>query len=180
MIACTDKRSGVGIRRLEPSDLPAALAVQSASYPAHLVESEAAFASHLDAAAPYCLAATVNGALAGYLLAQGWPGQSPPALGALISPDAPSEVLFLHDLAVGPAGRGLGIGRQLVDRAFRMAVGDGLQSAELIAVAGAARYWRALGFVDAPTSAALRARLAAYGADARWLRRPIAANASVL
>lgn len=168
------KRSALVVRRLEHEDLPAALAIQSESYPAFLLENEAAFASRLDVAAPYCLAATVNGVLVGYLLAHGWPGQSPPAVGALLPRDAPSEVLYIHDLAIGPAGRGLHIGQELVAQACRMAADDGLQTAELIAVQGAASYWRTLGFTEAAVSSSLSAKLATYGADARWMRRPTA------
>jgi ribosomal protein S18 acetylase RimI-like enzyme len=170
----TPKPSVVVVRRLKREDLPAVLAVQSESYPAFLVESEESFASRLDAAAPYCLAATLNGALVGYLIAHGWRSQSPPVLGALLARDPPNEILFVHDLAVGSAGRGLGIGRKLVAQAFQVAAGNGLHTAELVAVEGAASYWRALGFAEATTSPALASRLAEYGADARLMTRTIA------
>lgn len=170
----TPKPSEVVVRRLKREDLPAVLAIQSESYPAFLVESEEAFASRLHATAPYCLAATLNGALAGYLIAHGWMSQSPPALGGLLSHDAPNEILFVHDLAVGSAGRGLGIGRKLVAQAFQMAARDGLHAAELIAVEGAASYWRTLGFAEVSASPMLASRLAGYGADARLMTRAIA------
>ena len=108
----TDARSSLVIRRLAHADLPAALAIQAENYPAFLREDHAAFASRLDAAASYCLAADLDGALVGYLLAHGWARRSPPAIGTRLSPEAPSEILFLHDLAVGSLGRGLGIGRR--------------------------------------------------------------------
>lgn len=165
--------SDLCIRRLERADLAAALALQAQCYPAFLREDEAAFASRLDAAAPYCLAATVDGALAGYLLAHGWPGGSPPEIATILPWDAPSEVLYIHDLAVGAAGRGIGLGRRLVARAFEMAAGDGLRVAELIAVAGAARYWRGLGFAEAEMSPALARKVGTYGAQACWMRRTV-------
>lgn len=149
------------------------MTVQSANYPAFLLEGEEAFASRLDVAAPYCLAAGVDGTLVGYMLAHGWASQSPPPVNAVLARDAPSEVLFIHDVAVGAAGRGLGMGRKLVTRAFAMAARDGLRTAELIAVEGAASYWRTLGFSEAVTSSALAEKVAGYGPGARWMTRGI-------
>ena len=163
------------IRPLTRQDLPQALAIQSASYPAFLVEPEDAFASRLDAPMPACLAALRGGELAGYLLAHGWPRQTPPPVATVLAPDAPSEVLFIHDLAVGSAGRGLGLGRQLIAHAFAMAAGHGLARAELIAIEGASEYWRALGFAEEPVPASVAAKVAAYGAGARWMSRDIPA-----
>lgn len=169
----TNEHSAVLVRRLAPADLPAALAIQAETYPAFLLEDGAAFASRLAAAASYCLAAQRGGALIGYLLAHGWPRQAPPAVDARLPPDAPSEVLYIHDLALSPAGRGLGIGRRLIGRAMEMAAGDGLRTAELIAVEGAARYWEALGFAQTPPPPALASKVAAYGPRARWMTRTI-------
>ena len=165
--------SDIFIRRLRRDDLPAALAIQSENYPAFLREDEAAFASRLHPEASYCLAATLDGALVGYLLAHGWPSQSPPAIGVQLSQDAPSEVLFIHDLAIGADGRGLAIGRKLIALAFELAAADGLGIAELIAVESAASYWRTLGFAEAAISPSLAAKVAAYGADARWMTRVV-------
>lgn len=167
-------RPAVTIRALTRRDLPAALALQSANYPPFLVENEAAFASRLDTAAPYCLAATVDGVLAGYLLAHGWPAQSPPPLDTVLPRDVTGDTLFLHDLGVARTQRGTGVGRKLVDHAFGMALADGLKAAELVAVEGAAAYWRTLGFVEDQGPPSLMAKLAAYGSDARWMRRPLA------
>ena len=159
------------MRRMQEADLPAALELQSQSYPKFLVESEQAFASRLDVAAPYCLVALLDGALVGYLLAHGWPRQAPPAVGELLSRTAASEVLFIHDLSVGTAGRGLGIGRKLVANAFELAARDGLQLAELIAVEGAANYWESLGFTQITIDLTLAGKVAKYGGEARWMER---------
>lgn len=165
-------------RRLRSDDLSAALAIQQQAYPPFLVEDADAFASRLNAAAPFCLAATQDGVLIAYLLAHGWHRQAPPPIGTILANDVPGEVLFLHDLAVAPAGRGSGVGRILVQRAFDMAAATGLHSAELIAVEGAATYWRTLGFAEGATSPVLAAKVAGYGAGARWMTCPIPAPES--
>jgi GNAT superfamily N-acetyltransferase len=165
----------IDVRALTTADLPPALSIQSATYPAFLLEDADAFASRLALPASYCLAATRDGALVAYLLAHGWPARSPPPVGTVLRAPADSEVLFIHDLAVSAAGRGSGIGGRLVGRALALAARDGLAAAELIAVEGAAGYWRKLGFADAPASAELAAKVAGYGPTAGWMERAIPA-----
>jgi len=167
------EQQSITIRRLERGDLPAALAIQSAAYPAPLIEDEAAFASRLALPDACCLAAVRNGALVAYLLAHGWPSQAPPPVGAVLTPPGLSEVLFIHDLAVSPAARGSGVGGRLMERAFAWAAERGFRSAELIAVEGAAPYWRSLGFAEGAIPEELAAKVAAYGAQARWMTRPV-------
>jgi predicted N-acetyltransferase YhbS len=80
-----------------------------------------------------------------------------------------SDVLFIHDLAVSPAGRGWRLGETLVACVLAAATRDGLKHAELIAVAGAASYGRTLGFAEAAASADLARKVSAYGPDAKWM-----------
>lgn len=162
------------VRPLTMRDLPAALAIQSAVYPSCLVESADAFASRLSVPVQFCLAAVSRGELVAYLLAHGWPRHDPPPVNAILAPSASSEVLFIHDLAVGANGRGLALGRRLVNTAFALAADRKLACAELIAVEGAAAYWQTLGFAQADVPPELEARLALYGHDARWMTRKIA------
>lgn len=159
------------IEALRRNDVQAALAIQAETYPPFLVEGEAVFLNRIDLSASYCLAAKQGDALLGYLLAHGWRRESPPSLGAPLIGGGPPEVLFIHDLAVSPAARGLDVGRTLVARASELAARDGLHRAELIAVEGAADYWRRLGFVECPASGNLRAKLMHYGTHARWMAR---------
>lgn len=163
----------VDVRTLLLQDIPAALALQAAIYPAFLVEPEPAFVSRMRLAASYCLAATARDKLVGYLLAHAWPSGSPPPVGAVLADGMPREILFIHDLAVAPAARGTGVGRALLDHAGAAATSDGLVRAELIAVEGAADFWRRQGFVDASMSDALHAKVAAYGPAARWMVRDL-------
>jgi len=166
----------IRIRPLERRDLPAALTIQSAIYPAFLCEDEPAFASRLDIAAAYCLAAVRGEALIAYLLAHGWPSRQPPAVGTILPPVADAEVLFIHDLAVSTEGRGSAIGRRLVARAFEQAAVAGLRRAELIAVEGAASYWRTLGFAEIAAAPDLAAKVAGYGPSARWMECAISGS----
>lgn len=163
----------ISIEALEPQDLPAALRLQAEAYPPFLIEDERVFLNRINLAASYCLAAKQGDVLLGYLLAHGWKRKAPPPLGKLLENRGPCEVLFIHDLAVSPSARGLRVGERLVRRAFELAARDGLRSAELIAVEGAADYWRRLGFTKGAGSDELSEKLAEYGALARWMTREI-------
>ncbi len=170
--------SPIAIRPLTTADLPQAMAIQSLAYPAFLREDAATFASRLTLRRSYCLAAIRTEArgetLIAYLLAHGWPSRSPPAIGTILSEPEECAILFIHDLAVAPAGRGTAVGRRLVDGAtIAAAARHGLQRAELIAVEGAAPYWQRLGFAEETVSPALADKVAAYGSAARWMTRPI-------
>lgn len=164
-------RAEILIRRLVLDDLPSALSIQAANYPPFLQEGTEAFASRLAVPASYCLAAVREESLIAYLLAHGWPAQEPPPVGAVLRTDAAGEVLYIHDLAVSAEGRGAGLGRRLFDHAFELAGRNGIRSAELIAVEGAAGYWSALGFAEGAPPPDLAAKVSAYGARARWMTR---------
>lgn len=170
------ENSGISIETLGQQHLPAVLNLQREAYPPFLVEEEAAFMSRIGLAASYCLAAKHREELLGYLIAHGWNRQSPPSLCAVLVDCAPSEVLLIHDLAVSSASRGLGVGQRLIARAFELAAQDGLRTAELIAVDGAADYWRRLGFAEGAVSGELSEKLWTYGAHACWMARDIPPN----
>lgn len=164
------------IRPLAARDLSAAVAIQLEVYPRFLAEDLAAFAGRLAVVPSYCLAATRDEALVGYLLAHAWQSAAPSAIGAVLGGPAPREVLFIHDLAIALAGRGGAIGHALVERTFALAAADGLPRAELIAVEGAETYWRGLGFTEPMASPDLAAKVAEYGPAARWMERTLRAE----
>lgn len=161
------------LRPLILEDMPALLAVQCEVYPAFLWEDEQSLASRLTRADTYCMAALREEKLVAYLIAHGWASRAPPSLDMALEGGVPSEVLLIHDLAVSSRGRGLGIGRCLIEYAFERAIGDGLRRAELVAVDGAADYWRRLGFSQNAASRDLIDKAATYGAGACWMTREL-------
>tara|TARA_B100000678_G_scaffold233600_1_gene202663 strand:- start:169 stop:777 length:609 start_codon:yes stop_codon:yes gene_type:complete len=159
---------GVHITPMEPGDIAEALAIQAQAYPASLQESAAVFAARLALSPSFCFTARRAGAMVGYLIAHGWERANPPAIGTLTGPAGASDVLYIHDLAIAPHARGLRLGERLVARAFDAARASGLGEAELVAVEGAHSFWHRLGFCEGH-SPAIAAKLASYGADARWM-----------
>lgn len=168
-----DESSAIVINAMTQQDLPAAFQIQTKAYPAFLVEDEDILLSRINLTASYCLSAKRGEVLLGYLIAHGWNRQSPPPVGTALIDGEKSEVLFIHDLSISPEQRGLGIGESLIARAFELAARSGLRSAELIAVEGAANYWRRLGFSQGEVSPELLEKLGSYGTRARWMTRSI-------
>ncbi len=166
------------IDNLRVTDLPSVLSIQSESYPGYLVESRQVFLSRLSLKNSCCLAAREGELLLGYMIAHGWQADDPPPLGIVVEMAEQSDVLFIHDLAVSNSGRCRGIGKKLVEHAFDCARSKGMTVAQLVAVEGATRYWRGLGFTEAQTAGNLRAKVREYGADARWMSRLIPAGST--
>lgn len=158
---------------LRVSDLPSALSIQSELYPEYLVESRQAFLSRLSLKNSCCFAARQGEQILGYIVAHGWQADDPPSLGTVVATGEQSDVLFIHDLAVSGSGRGGGIGKKLVEHAFDFARSNGMTIAQLVAVEGADRYWRGLGFAETQAAGKLRAKVLGYGANARWMTRLI-------
>lgn len=151
------------------ADLPAVLAVQAQCYGDALLESTEALASRLALSPDTCWVAVLpDGQLAAYLLTHAWPEATlPPWNGQLARDWADDEILiwFVHDMAVAPAGRGVGLAPRLYGAARAAAKAAGLASSRLIAVQSAAAYWRRLGYAPLATDSHA-AKLATYGDDA--------------
>jgi GNAT superfamily N-acetyltransferase len=72
---------------------------------------------------------------------------------------------FLHDLAVSPRARGMGVGRALFGKVRTWSRRAGHRALALVALADAVAYWRGLGFAAEPL-----ALPDGYGAGAVFMR----------
>ncbi|MCY0856743.1 GNAT family N-acetyltransferase [Cupriavidus sp. D39] len=163
------------LRPMRATDLPAVLEIQAKCYRGMLLESAAALGSRLALSPATCwVAAEQEGKLAAYLFTHMWPRDSLPALDDVLERHwerggEPASTLtwFVHDMAVAPAGQGKGLAPALYAAARAPALDAGLRSSRLVAVQSAAAWWRRLGYENlTPASAALSAKLSAYGDDA--------------
>ncbi|MGO4327045.1 GNAT family N-acetyltransferase [Cupriavidus sp. 2TAF22] len=160
------------LRPMRAADLPAVLEIQALCYRGALHESRAALASRLALSPATCwVAASADRqeAPAAYLLTHAWPQDSLPPLDGMLARHWEDGGLtwFVHDMAVAPAGQGHGLAQRLYQAARAAALDAGLRSSRLVAVQSAAAWWARLGYRQlAPASAALSAKLAAYGDDA--------------
>jgi len=98
-------------------------------------------------------------------------GRPPPLDSVLGALPAEADTLHVHDVALLPAIRGLGLGGSALKAITGVAGRHGLVWLSLVAVRGTPPYWARFGFRDAPASRAL----ASYGAEARYMVRPVMA-----
>jgi GNAT superfamily N-acetyltransferase len=99
---------------------------------------------------------------AGCLIAEGAPGEvlgyavshpgqlgRPPALDSRLG-ELPSDAdcLYLHDVALLPEARGLGLGESLVDLLRALGIRFGFKVIALTAVNRSTSYWRSRGFLN--------------------------------
>lgn len=175
--------SDVALRPLRAADLAAVLAVQAQCYGPELLENRQAFEAKLavtagtDGSSLSCFIAVQrsSGQALAYLISLPACELSLPAWNApVLQPPRGARLLYLHDLAVAPAGRSLGLGRQLLERAERSAQALGLDQLGLVAVQGSLPFWQRQGFEQvAQPSPALRQKLASFGSAACWMERQL-------
>jgi GNAT superfamily N-acetyltransferase len=156
------------IRPLVRADLEAALALQALGYAEALRDGPEAFASRIDIAPDHCRAVERGGRLLAWLLSHPWRSFDPPTPDQVLTPGG-DACWYIHDLSVAPEGRGLGLGRALVEHVLARCRPA---RSELIAVSGARPVWLRLGWRDAPDlPPALAAKVAAYGPEAAYMVR---------
>lgn len=117
-----------------------------------------------------CFVAGAQGQLLGYAISHPSVMGKPAALNSLIGAlPADADCLFLHDIALTEASRGLGLGRSLLDWLRTAAREAGLARIALVSVNNSLGYWQAQGFRVFEADAALTAKLASYGEDAAYM-----------
>lgn len=158
------------LRPLRMEDMAAAADLQALAYTELYHEPQDILTSRVAVAAPFCWGAFEGETLLAYILSHPWPAGSPPAIGIVLPPPRPTDNWFIHDLAIGPQARGLGLGRALVAAAAGAARDAGLVRGDLVAVQGAWRFWEKFGYASpSVVPEALKAKVAGYGADARYM-----------
>ena len=164
----------LSLRPLRVADVPLVLALQAQCYEAQFLEGAQAFAAKLAAAESLdCSWIALRGDEAvAYAVALPVCLQSLPTLDASsITASMQPELLYLHDLAVAPLGRSLGLGRRLADQVEQSARTLGLDRIGLIAVQGSEPYWQRQGF--AAVESLPEGKLASFGAGALWMERSL-------
>ncbi len=98
----------------------------------------------------------------GYLLAHPWSGKEPPKLFRALPSISDPGYLFLHDMAVSPKFRSLGVGAKLIEHLVLTAKSQHIDKILLVAVQGSCGFWANIGF-DLVTDVGIDA---SYGVDA--------------
>ncbi|MBB5772765.1 ribosomal protein S18 acetylase RimI-like enzyme [Brevundimonas vesicularis] len=160
-------------RPMRPKDIDAVVEVARLSFPDHF-EDRACFQNRLALYPRGCFVLEGgDGAARGYLIAYPWKAESAPPLNTVIEGlPAEPDLIYLHDLALHPEARGGGVTGAIVERLAEQATEDGWPAIALVAVNDAVGFWSRHGFVEQPAEA-MAAKLASYGADARYMLRPL-------
>lgn len=168
-----ESRTPLEWRPMTPADLEGVVEVARLSFPNH-PEDRACFANRLELHPRGCFVlGDRDSGVFGYMVAYPWTRGSAPALNALI-PALPedADLVYLHDLALHPEARGGGHTRPVVEQLADQARAEGWPALALVAVNDAAAYWGRLGFV-VDDAQAMADKLDSYGADARYMVRPL-------
>ncbi len=138
-----------GWRPMRAADLDAVVAISDAVHGV-FTEPRTVYAERLDLYPGGCRVFERDGAVAGFLVTHPWHRGAVPKLGAPLGAlPAPTDVYYLHDIALLPAARGTGAGVEATAFVRRQARRAGCTEIRLVAVNGADSYWRAQGFDDA-------------------------------
>ena len=164
-------------RSMMPGDVDGVVEIARLAFPDHF-EDRACFAERLTLYPRGCFVLEAE-RIAGYLIAYPWLSGSAPPLNTTIGTlPAHADLLYLHDLALLPSVRGQGATPAILKRLIDQAEGDAWPAIALVAVNDAAGFWQRMGF-DIVANPSMAAKLASYGADARYMVRKLQPRDSV-
>lgn len=163
------------------TDIPEILRIQALCYTSIEPERASAYTNKL-AIAPDCAFVVEQDSGAGllaYVFALPIQLAEPPALDADdVGVPANADSLYLHDLAIDPAARGLKLSAPLLDAFFATATRRNLPYCSLIAIQNSAPFWQRYGFhTDHPVSqrADVQEKIRVYG-EAVYMTRQLAGH----
>ncbi|MCW2237236.1 GNAT family N-acetyltransferase [Azospirillum canadense] len=171
-----------GWRAMEPADLDRVMAIAEVVHPDY-PEERAVFAERLALFPDGCLMALAdggaNGAPVGYaVMHPGRLGAPPPLDSPLGGLPEGADCLYLHDVALLPSARGLGLGVSMMERMEGIAAGRGFGWLALTSTPKARAFWDRNGFVAYDGGPALAAKLASYGGGMAYMTRRVLGSVS--
>jgi GNAT superfamily N-acetyltransferase len=132
---------------MRSADLAQVVAISAAVH-GDYAEPLAVYAERLALYPHGCWVSELAGVISGFLVTHPWRTGTTPALGTLLgSIPADADTYYLHDIALLPRTRGLGLGHSALLLVEAQARAAGCAEISLVAVNGADRYWEQRGFV---------------------------------
>lgn len=136
------------IRSMQPSDLPAVMAIQAACYANDVIEPESVIAARLAACPDLTWVATDEIGVCAYLFAyRSRKGHVTP-LDAVFTHHPQADCLYLHDLAVAPRANSQGIGPALVHHNLGQGHAMQLRYSALVSVQESELFWIRQGYSE--------------------------------
>lgn len=151
------------------SDVAGLLRVADEIHP-DLEEGDYVFTERVKLFPEGCLVLKEGDEVCGYAISHPIRHGQPPALDSLLGEIAPdASQYYIHDFAILPKFRGLGLAGECVGRLLEVA--KRYPTTCLISVYGTAPFWARFGFMTEPVDEALSEKLREYGGDAAFLSR---------
>jgi ribosomal protein S18 acetylase RimI-like enzyme len=158
-------------RALSVSDVENLIRIAEKIHP-DLPESEKVFAERIKLFPEGCLVLIddENDGLCGYVISHPIRHRQPPALDSLLGEVAPdADQYFIHDLAILPEFRGLGLAQEGINKL--LAIAKRFPTTSLVSVYGTSPFWNRFGFILGDIDSFLKQKLQKYGDDAVYLER---------
>ncbi len=160
------------VRRMLHADLPDVSRIQQACYSPEILESENSFSAKLSANPDFCFMAVKGGMPTGYVVALPWVfGEVLDLDGDHYTVPSGADSLCIHDMAVSPMARKSGSAQHLLNAVIDTAKHKGYKRIFLVAVQGAASYWKRHGFKIMPADDTLQRELSEYGEGAVYMAK---------
>ena len=160
-------------RKLSLNDMENLVRVANIIHP-DLPESIEVFSERVKLFPEGCLALVANYGgreeLCGYVISHPIIRRRPPPLNSLLGEISPAaDQYYIHDLAIMPNARGLGLAQVCMDEISTIAAR--FSTTCLVSVYGSASFWGRFGFAPGGTDYVLEQKLRDYGDDAIYLER---------
>lgn len=160
---------------MQTHDIQSILSIQALSYPALLHESATNLLAKLEFSPHTCWVAENNAHILAYLFSHPWVDSCLPDLDSPMNlPTDKADIFFIHDLALHPQARGLGLARHLIQTALQWAQQHSYHTVRLIAVENSGAFWRGMGFSHSDKLMAFQEKVRAYGAAAQCMQTQLA------
>lgn len=121
-----------------------------------------------------CFAAQGPDGLLGYAISHPSIIGEPAPLDTIINLPENADCLFLHDIALSEAARGLGLGSRIVPLLTKTAKDAGFDQLGLVSVNNSLGFWQSQGFKVLTPNDKLKAKLKTYSEDAAYMVLAIA------
>lgn len=158
------------LRTMTPADVPAVMQIQARCYGPSMQEGEATIRARLSASPDLSWVAETHGEVGAYLVAYRSRLGKLGALGAPFDIADDPDSLYLHDLAVDPGCKGVGLGPALVRMALRKADNESLPYSSLVSVQASKEFWARQGYaVWADLDARQASHLQTYSGQAWYM-----------
>ncbi|OUI78814.1 hypothetical protein HK18_05225 [Commensalibacter intestini] len=151
-------------------ELEAILTIQDLCYHEIEPESPEAMVSKINISPDTCFVAKDTQGIRGYLLSIPASLGNPPQLHSDTQTlDQHPNCLYLHDLAIHPNARGMGVGKLLLQQFATTATQKQFKHASLISIQNSVPFWQKYGFSVISPDTALEKKLKTYGDNATYM-----------